>query len=329
MLSIQFLILVFIFQKVAVALFLCLLCSSAGAHITKFSSSVLPPFGLSINSHQRQRFPKVRNFQASETVEPIYLQRSPLSLASTSTDQHYQWLDTGSSPELVQSGWYGFNRFTPRSARNMGKYSNRKARAPFLLGESSQIQPLTSYKSQSTENKQYNEEFAIQEALRELQRNIHPVPQSQYGEPRIIMIEEAIDLPPGILVPVVRPEHQNTQPRHAKYRRPEKDFRRLAMENAPTPVTIKVVPLKISSVDIANALKMMPFVPIPLDFLNTEEKDNDNEEFGYDDKKSAEDESDLPRPSSHVATPPDNPLGITYAEAQRTEHYISKYQPRR
>lgn len=308
---------------------ICAIFSEAQSHRQKNSPSALPRSGLSIERHRRPGLTNIENYHTSETIAPIFLQSSPLTVASTSPDQHFQWWDNSNSPELVQSGWYGFNRFTPRAARNLGTNANRKARTSYLLGESSQIQPITSFKGPQQQQKQYDEDLAIHEVLRELQRHIHPLPQrEQYVEPRLIMIEEAFGLPPGILVPVMHPSQHNTIPRHANYHRPQTDHRRLA--SAPTPVTIKVVPLKITSMDIANALKSMSFVPLSLDFMKTDDNAHaENAEITYDDKRSSDDESDLPPPSSHVATPMEKPLGITYAETQRAQHFMRNYQPRK
>lgn len=316
----------FILQIPKIALLVCLVCSSSQGHMSKFSSSAMPHSDLTLHAHRRL-MSKMGDLHASNTVTPFFLQPPTMSAASGGSDQHYQWWDNNNTPELVQSGWYGFNRFTSRAAKNVGKTSNRKARASYLLGESTQMQPLMSYKPQPQNQKQYDEDLAIHEVLRELQRHIRPLPQR--GQPRIIMIDESFGLPRGVLVPVNRPpRHINTSPRQSNYHSPRRDYRRLA--SAPMPVTIQVVPLKISSIDIANALKSMSFVPIPLDFIKANDKsDEENVQITFDDKASSDDEADLPPPSSHVATPLDNPLGITYAEAQRTNHFISNYQPRK
>lgn len=193
-----------------------------------------------------------------------------------------------------------------------------------MLGESSQVKPVTSYNAHATQQRQYDDDSLIQEVLRELQRHIRPLPQmDQYVHPRIIMLDEGFGLPPGILVPTFRPPQYNNVPRHSNYRQPKRDIRRVA--SAATPVTIKVVPLKITSLDIANALKSMSFVPIPLDFMKPDSKVSEvNAQVRFDEK--IDEEPELPRPSSHVATPLDGPLGITYAEAQRNEHFANNYQ---
>lgn len=316
----------FILQIPNIALLVCLACSGSQGHLSKIPSSVMPHSDLTIHA-QRRLLSKMGDLHASNTATPFFLQPPTMAVASDGIDQHYQWWDNNNTPELVQSGWYGFNRFTSRAAKKLGNTSNRKARASFLLGESTQMQPLMSYKPPSQNQKPYDEDSAIHEVLRELQRHIRPLPQR--GQPRIIMIDESFGLPRGVLVPVNRPpRHVNTSPRQPNYHSPRRDYRRLA--SAPMPVTIKVVPLKISSIDIANALKSMSFVPIPLDFIKTNDKsDEANAQIAFDDKASSDDEADLPPPSSHVATPLDNPLGITYAEAQRTDHFISNYQPRK
>ena len=315
----------FVLQISNAALLVCFVCSSSHGHTPKIASSVIPHADLTMHAHRRL-MSKMGDLHASNTIAPFYLQPPPMALASGGSDQHFQWWDNNNTPEVVQSGWYGFNRFTSRTARNLGKTSNRKARASYLLGESSQMQPLMSYKTHPQNQKQYDEDMAIHDVLRELQRHIRPLPHR--GQPRIIMVDEAFGLPPGVLVPVNRPPRHVNIPRLSNYNNPRRDFKRLA--SAPMPVTIKVVPLKLSSIDIANALKSMSFIPIPLDFVKANDKsDEGNVQVTFDDKPSSDDEADLPPPSSHVATPLEDPLGITYAEAQRTDHFISKYQPRK
>lgn len=316
---------IFTLQISNAALLVCFVCSSSQGHTPKIASSVIPHADLTMHAHRRL-MSKMGDLYASNTIAPFYLQPPPIALASGGSDQHFQWWDNNNTPELVQSGWYGFNRFTTRAARNLGKASNRKARASYLLGESTQVQPLMSYKPPPQNQKQYDEDLAIHEVLRELQRHIRPLPQR--GQPRIIMIDEAFSLPPGVLVPVNRPPRHVNTPRHINYHPPRRDYKRLA--SAPMPVTIKVVPLKLSSIDITNALKSMSFIPIPLDFVKANDKsDEGNVQVSFDDKPSSDDEADLPPPTSHVATPLEDPLGITYAEAQRTDHFVSSYQPRK
>ncbi|XP_035217895.1 uncharacterized protein LOC118191205 [Stegodyphus dumicola] len=217
--------------------------------------------------------------------------------------------------------------------------------------------------------------------LRQLQQNLRLLPQQKpFEQPHFVLMEQAIKLPTGFLVPAVRNHQQKIRPRHLHSpnnsprhshnpnkdnlrhsHNPNKDNLRHSHNpndspnhsnynpssnnhlhksaSALTPVTIKILPLKLTSIEIANALKSVSFMPIPLDFLNIKgngggsdfedkptynDRDESQPEEGWNDE-----EEDLPPPSSHVATPQDKPLGITYAEGRRSERYINRYHPRK
>ncbi|GIY72093.1 uncharacterized protein CDAR_94261 [Caerostris darwini] len=250
-------------------------------------------------------------------------------------NQQFQWIDGAVKPQTVGSRWYGFNHYVQRSARNLALH-NKLRNAANLMGESTHMFPTINFYP--------NHQFHLEKNLRfhppmnDLQ-SLGTVPNRDHFQQTMFQ-QVPPKIPRGVLIPVIRP-----RPNQAFERPPHQqsfNYRRQASENvqrsaaSPTPVTIKIVPLKLSSMDLANALKSMSWIPISLDMLKLNGIQNTNQnvdEKPYSDKRQSmfdddndNDDSDLPPPSSHVATPP---LGITYAEGRRHELYLNRVQPRK
>ncbi|CAL1263102.1 unnamed protein product [Larinioides sclopetarius] len=276
------------------------------------------------------------NYDTADSISAFPIQyTSPLSL-----HQQFQWLNGAAKPQVLGSPWYGFNNFVQRSARNMALNTNNRLRsAASLLGESTQMFPIINYPPNS--HFPLDNNMIFRQSMNDLQ-GLGTVPhQDLFQQPRFLRLDQP-KFPRSILVPVIRPRPQQQVFEQHHQRQPSYNHRRQASENiqrsaaSPSPVTIRIVPLKLSSIDLSNALKSMSWIPISLDMLKVnshqnEENNQDESEKPYGDRKQSmfddeEDESDLPPPSSHVATPP---LGITYAEGRRSERYVKRFQPRK
>ncbi|GBM90305.1 hypothetical protein AVEN_31527-1 [Araneus ventricosus] len=293
--------------------------------------------GVAVPKKQEKASRRVSVFGGYETADSI----SAFPIQSTppvSLHQQFQWLNGATKPQILGSPWYGFNNFVQRSARNIALNTNRLRSAANLLGESTQMFPMINFPPNS--HFPLDNNMIFHQSMNDLQ-GLGTVPhQDLFQQPRFHRLEQP-KFPRPVLVPVIRPRPQ--QPVFEQHhRQPSYNYRRQASENiqrssaSPSPVTIKIVPLKLSSIDLSNALKSMSWIPISLDMLkvNPHQNKEDNQEESerpYGDRKQSmfddeEDESDLPPPSSHVATPP---LGITYAEGRRSERYVKRLQPRK
>ncbi|KAF8781404.1 hypothetical protein HNY73_011802 [Argiope bruennichi] len=295
--------------------------------------------GVTDSKKQEAVSRRVSAFSDYETADSI--SAFPIqSIPPASLHQQLQWASSAVKPQVLGSGWYGFNHFVQRSARNMALNANNRLRsAANLLGESTQMFPMIHFPPNS--HFPLDQNFIFHQSMNDLQ-GLGTVPHQEFfQQPRFIRLDQA-KLTRPILVPVIRPRPQQPVFEQHNQRQPSYNYRRQASENiqrsaaSPNPVTIKIVPLKLSSIDLSNALKSMSWIPIPLDMmkLNTQQNKEDNQEESerpYGDRKHSmfddeEDESDLPPPSSHVATPP---LGITYAEGRRSERYVKRLQPQK
>ncbi|GFS86699.1 uncharacterized protein NPIL_475031 [Nephila pilipes] len=295
---------------------------SSSQHTEKFTK----PLSQSLQKAS-PRISTINDYETGDSIPSIQYQ----SLPSVSVNH---WLNDIVKPQVLGSGWYGFNHFVQRSARNLPLNSNYKFQTSNLLGESTQLLPIVNFLPNSPFHIDQN--LGFHQPINDLQ-NLGTFPhRDQFQQNNFLKLEQP-KFPRGITVPVIRarPQHQmQDSERHQQHF----NYRRQASENihrsAASPVTIKIVPLKLSTIDIANALKSMSWLPIPIDMLklnnNQNKAGNQESEKVYSDKRQSmfddEDESDLPPPSSHVATPP---LGITYAEGRRSEHYINRLQPRK
>ncbi|GIY97513.1 uncharacterized protein CEXT_497721 [Caerostris extrusa] len=279
-----------------------------------------------------KRVSTVSDFEIVNRIAPMNFQPLPSTL-----NQQFHWIDGAVKPQTVGSRWYGFNHYFQRSARNLALH-NKLRNAANLMGESTHMFPTVNFYP--------NHQFHLEKNLRfhppmnDLQ-SLGTVPNQNHFQQTMFQ-QVPPKIPRGVLIPVIRP-----RPNQAFFERPPHqqsfNYRRQASENvqrsaaSPTPVTIKIVPLKLSSIDLANALKSMSWIPISLDMLklngiqntnqNVDEKPySDKRQSMFDDDNDNDDDSDLPPPSSHVATPP---LGITYAEGRRHELYLNRVQPRK
>ncbi|GFR13850.1 uncharacterized protein TNCT_1271 [Trichonephila clavata] len=273
------------------------------------------------------RISTIEDYETGDSIPSIQFQSMP----SFSVNH---WLNDIAKPQSLGTGWYGFNQFIQRSARNLPLNTNYRLQTASLLGEGTQLFPTVNYFPNSPFNLDQN--LGFHQPMNDLQ-SIGTYPHHDQFQPNNFHKMEQPKFPRRVMVPVLRPQPQ--RPNFERHQQPF-NYRRQASENihrsaaSPTPVTIKIVPLKLSSIDLANALKSMSWLPIPIDMLklnnNQNSEGNQENEKVYSDKRQSmfdeEDESDLPPPSSHVATPP---LGITYAEGRRSERYVNRLQPRK
>ncbi|XP_071036416.1 uncharacterized protein [Parasteatoda tepidariorum] len=239
---------------------------------------------------------------------------------------HKEWPANSNRRSSFEPGWFGFNNFITRSARHLPLGFDRTS----LLGESTHVYPMINIPPPFP-NFNMNPNLALQQHLNEMQHSfsIKP-PNDGLLESQLVVIEQPMQMPPGFLVPVYRPPQNSfkaNQPTR-NYQQPKVNLHQSS--SAPNPVTIKIVPLKITSFDIGNVLKSMSWVPIPMDLLkvsNAQKMNGNNDGRSYDSNKPMfddDEESDLPPPSSHVATP----LGITYADSIRSQRYTNRYNNR-
>ncbi|KAG8191981.1 hypothetical protein JTE90_002251 [Oedothorax gibbosus] len=271
------------------------------------------------------RVPQNDDYEPSGSISSPFL----MPFSSVPMNFHPQWLNDGNKPD---GNWFGINRFVTRTARNM--VQNQRLRDAQLLGEGTYLYPTTFYPGPSF---YYEHAHPFPLPMNDLQVQSSVPHQDHFADPRV---EQFIRFPKGPqqYQNFYNQNHQNLNNQNQQnfnYQRSNSNLQRSSA--SPTPVTIKIIPLKLSAMDISNALKSMSWIPIPFDMLkgnknnNNNNQNNDNNQPVYSDKRQSvfdddeeEDESDLPPPSSHVATPP---VGITYAEGRKSERFVRRFAP--
>lgn len=275
---------------------------------------------------------KIDDYEPNESISSPFMQPYP----SASMNFQPRWFNDGNK---LEANWFGFNRFIPRSARNMHMAQNHRMRDAQLLGESTFMYP-TAHIYHPSPTFFFEDVTPFQHHVNDLQSQSTVPYHDHFVNPRLE--QHSMRFQRGYSASNERPQQQQHRPfynqnqQHFNYQRSNSNLQRSSA--SPTPVMIKILPLKLSSIDISNALKSMSWIPIPIDLLkgnnnnnnnNNHHQNEDNNRPVYSDKRQSmfdedEDESDLPPPSSHVATPP---VGITYAEGQRSERYVSRFTP--
>lgn len=287
----------------------------------------------SITSSTKTTLPRVLkndDYEPSASISSPYL----MPFSSVPMNFHPQWLNDGVKPD---GNWFGFNRFITRTARNM--VQNQRIRDAQLLGEGTFLYPTTLYPGPAF---YYEHANPFLHHINDLQGQSSVPYQDHFVNPRV---EQTISFARGRQQQnfynqnnqnYQNQNHQNFQNQNHQnfnYQRSNSNLQRSSA--SPTPVTIKIIPLKLSAMDISNALKSMSWIPIPFDMLkgnnnnNNSNQSKDNNQPVYSDKRQSsfdddeeEDESDLPPPSSHVATPP---VGITHAEGRKSERFVRRF----
>lgn len=285
---------------------------------------------------------KIDDYEPNESISSPFLQPYP----SVSMNFQPRWFNDGNK---LEANWFGFNRFIPRSARNMHMAQNPRLRDAQLLGESTFMYPTTHFYPNPTFF--FEDVPPFQHHVNDLQSQSTVPYHDHFVNPRLE--QHPMRFQRGYSSSNERPQQYqqhhksinerpqqhhtfyNQNQQNLNYQRSNSNLQRSSA--SPTPVMIKILPLKLSSFDISNALKSMSWIPIPIDLLkrnnnnnnNNHHQDQDNNRPVYSDKRQSmfdedEDESNLPPPSSHVATPP---VGITYAEGQRSERFVSRFSP--
>lgn len=275
---------------------------------------------------------KIDDYEPNESISSPFMQPYP----SIPMNFQPRWFNDGNK---LEANWFGFNRFIPRSARNMHMAQNHRLRDAQLLGENTFMYPTTHFYPNPTFF--FEDVPPFQHHVSDLQSQSSVPYHDHFVNPRLE--QQPMRFQRGYSSSNERPHQQqqhhtfyNQNQQNYNYQRSNSNLHRSSA--SPTPVMIKILPLKLSSFDISNALKSMSWIPIPIDLLkgnnnnnnnnNHHHEDQDNNPPVYSDKRQSsmfdEDESNLPPPSSHVATPP---VGITYAEGQRSERFVSRFSP--